>query len=274
MAFVRRPEATECSISLSLIRFESRKPAANSTAPMLRHCLQQVGNQFNGTQGSTGRPFDRVQTRSALDDVKPPALREHGICRQASRAATGADSVDRSTFNRQGCLARSLVRNGHVGIASRSLAAPAVPPQYRCVQIGRNRDADCRCRSAPCDRHRRCDRPSPRTGPGEGRQVAVSAMGCEPGLVSWPPMRLAWIERSSSFRSVSFSRGRARAAPALRVATVEGRRHRRPSALFRAQAQDARLEAAEPRQGDDPPLVRLPSATINSRRMDRRASAV
>jgi hypothetical protein len=31
-----------------------------------------------------------------------------------------------------------------------------------------------------------------------------SAMGFEPVLVFWPPLRLAWIERSSSYRSVSF----------------------------------------------------------------------
>jgi hypothetical protein len=31
-------------------------------------------------------------------------------------------------------------------------------------------------------------------------------MGFEPGLVFRPPLRLAWIERSSSYRSVSLSR--------------------------------------------------------------------
>jgi hypothetical protein len=33
-----------------------------------------------------------------------------------------------------------------------------------------------------------------------------SAMGFEPGLFIRPPLRLAWIERSSSYRSVSFFR--------------------------------------------------------------------
>jgi hypothetical protein len=32
------------------------------------------------------------------------------------------------------------------------------------------------------------------------------AMGFEPGLFVWPPLRLAWIERVSSYRSVSLSR--------------------------------------------------------------------